>query len=68
MMNDNIHEMPIKPDAAKAAVEAMKRNLSAQMEFVEIMMKLRRVAYLSALANGFTNEEALALAMKPFGI
>jgi len=45
----------------KAAVEELKRNAPALIEYVTLMADIRRQAFLAYTAQGFTEYQALEL-------
>lgn len=66
-MNDNIHQMPTKPDEAKALLEMLTREMPALIARTNLMAQLRRANYLALVKEGFTPQEALTLvAGNPF--
>jgi hypothetical protein len=48
-------------DDLKGAISNTRRNLPALFEHVQMQAKLRRVAYLAYLEEGFTEAQALEL-------
>ena len=52
------------PDKMTEAVENLRRNLDAIVEFHEINAEIRRKSYQAHIAEGFTPEQALELVKK----
>jgi len=48
-------------DLYKGAVEELKRNAPAMIEYVILMAGIRREAFLAYTKQGFTEEQALEL-------
>jgi hypothetical protein len=65
-MNDNKFTVVDLPErnAMKAASEVLRREIDAAIENIPMIAKVRRVAYLAYIAEGFTEEQALQLCVK----
>lgn len=65
-MKNNIHSLP-NADTSKAKIEAIKRGLPEMMQIQPILAELRMVSYKAHIAQGFTEDQALALCSKLSG-
>lgn len=62
MGNDKIHSLPNKDhDELLAAFEKDRRKINAVIGFTADIAKLKRAQYLSYVAQGFTEAQALEL-------
>lgn len=59
-----ISEIPTDKDEIKGAVENLKRNADAMIEMSSLLARIRWESYRAHLAQGFTEEQALALCAK----
>lgn len=54
-------QMKPKPTAMERSVEELRRALPMMMEAAESVAKMRRIAYLAYLREGFTEIQSLEL-------
>ena len=57
----NVKKLNLKADPILGAVDTMRRNLQALIEYNEFVATVRRESYLAHIAAGFTEEQALVL-------
>ncbi|URA06942.1 hypothetical protein Pfeifenkraut_BL30045 [Xanthomonas phage Pfeifenkraut] len=61
-MDNNIRQIPTKPDEFAAAIEGMKRNLDNFVEHAKVVAAIKRAYFDELVKQGFTPEQALELA------
>ncbi len=57
----NIVQLQTKQDPIAAAGDHVRRNYDALCENAKLIAKLRRIAYLAYVAEGFNEQQALEL-------
>lgn len=61
MTDSKIHPLPGQKNESRAAVEALKRNLSDLKEHARLVAEIRRAGYDAYLEQGFSEDQALEL-------
>ncbi|MGH8418015.1 MAG: hypothetical protein ACRER8_12145 [Pseudomonas sp.] len=60
-MKDNLTLLTGPIDKQRAALESAKRDLDTNIEFMKLLAQLTRAKYTALVAQGFTEDQALAL-------
>ena len=67
-MGDVVEVLPILKSDLKAALEAVKRDKDATLEYIAVIAEFRYTSYKAHIDQGFTPEEALELCKNVLGI
>ena len=61
MKKDTIKAVNFEKDDVRAALEMLRRNTEALIEYSQLKAKIRRQSFLAHIEQGFTEEQALEL-------